>query len=262
MNRFCDEKLVIFELNLIVMKKITLLVMTCITAFSFTSRAQERKSVYSKSAYEYIFSWGDVKDGTGNYTVAPVVRFSGFINSQEQFHFDMSNTFGLYTGIGVRNIGFINKFSDTISGGRTDITVKQRQYALGVPLALKVGSMSKNIYLAVGAEMELFFNYKQKVFYNNTKNKGSEWFSNNSKIFNPSLFAEVNFPKGQFIRFRYYLNDFLLKNQNGIPVPSGEPLKYYSNPSSLMYISIGTALDWDAVFEKSSNKNPLKASLN
>ncbi len=219
-------------------------------------------NVYWKSAYEYIFSWGDVSDAVSStdpnspVTVNPIVRFSAFLNSQEQLHVDFSKALGMYTGIGVRNIGFINEFTQN----GDVVKVKQRQYALGIPLALKIGSMSKNVYLAVGAELELFFNYKQKVFYNSTKTKGSEWFSSNSNILNPSFFAEVNFPKGQFVRFRYYLNDFLRENSKGINY-GNQVLNYDFTPSSLMYISIGTALDWDKITVTSSKSNSLRASI-
>ena len=251
---------------------LTLFVIGCSTA-----NAQTRDMSYTKSAAEYIFSWGNVDDPSSSVNglntkidADPIVRFSAFFNSLQQFHFDFSNAFGLYTGIGVRNVGFINEFKDSSAttpgsdGFRiSDVKVKQRQYALGIPLALKLGSMSKNFYIAVGAELELFFNYKQKVFYNDSKQKYSEWFSNKSNLLNPSFFAEVNFPKGQFIRFRYYLNDFLKENSNGINVSSANSkLLYDSSPSELMYISIGTAIDWDIVFKKDSGKNnPLKAQL-
>lgn len=256
--------------------KLLLLILFILTIVH--TNAQTRDMSYSKSAAEYIFSWGNVDDPQSSVNglnasidADPVVRFSAFFNSQQQFHFDFSNSFGLYTGIGVRNIGFINTFNDSNAttpgsdGFRiSDVKVKQRQYALGIPLALKLGSMSKNFYVAVGAELELFFNYKQKVFYNDSKQKYSEWFSSRSNLLNPSFFAEVNFPKGQFIRFRYYLNDFLKENSKGIDVSSaGSKLLYDSSPSELMYISIGTAIDWDDVFKKEAGKNnPLKAQLN
>jgi hypothetical protein len=63
---------------------------------------------------------------------------------------------------------------------------------------------------------------------------------------NPSVFAEINFPKGTFIRFRYYLNDFLKENPNGVDLNNGK-LNYDFSPSPLMYLSVGTALDWDDV---------------
>jgi hypothetical protein len=224
----------------------------------------EAGKFYSKNANEFIFSWGNVNEDSssnvnfpgGSVNAEPVIRFSAFFNSQEQFHYDFNNALGFYTGIGVRNVGFINNFGDSIK-------VKQRQYTLGVPLALKLGSLRKGFYLAFGGELELFFNYKQKVFYNNSKAKFSEWFSSkNANLINPSVFAELNFKQGQYIRFRYYINDFLKENRNGINYNSGKVLPYDFTPSQLMYISIGTAIDWDD-FKKSTNKSSsLKASLN
>ena len=220
---------------------------------------------YSKNANEFIFSWGNVNDdsshvnGFGGAVInaTPVVRFSAFFNSQEQLHYDFNRTFGFYTGIGIRNIGFINNFGDSIK-------IKQRQYALGVPLALKIGSLKKGVYLALGGELELFFNYKQKVFYNNSKQKFSEWFSTrNSELLHPSVFAELNFKQGQYIRFRYYLTDFLKENTKGVNYLGNErTLPYDFKPSTLMYISIGTAIDWDDMKKSKNKSSNLKASLN
>lgn len=232
-------------------------------AQSSTSGSSTDKT-YWKGAYEYIFSWGDVDDDKssvdGNPVDGePVVRFSAIFNPQEQLHIDFSRNFGLYTGIGMRNIGFINRFNvDTIG----EVTVKQRQYTLGVPLALKVGNLKDNFYLAFGAELELFWNYKQKVFYNNDKDKFSEWFSDNSELLNPSLFAEVNFKYGQFIRFRYYLNDFLKENKNGVDIePLNRKFNYDFAPSQLMYISIGTALNWNEYKKVAPKSSGSRASI-
>lgn len=219
---------------------------------------------YSKNANEFIFSWGDVGDSSGNVvnpggnyiSTSPVVRFSAFFNSQEQLHYDFNTTFGFYTGIGIRNVGFINNFGDSIK-------VKQRQYTLGVPLALKLGSLRKGYYLAIGGELELFFNYKQKIFYNNSKTKYSDWFSSqNANLINPSIFAEMNFKQGQYIRFRYYLNDFLKQNPRGLSNTLGSDFPYDFKPSQLMYISIGTAIDWEDFKRSNSKSGSLKASLN
>ncbi|MFM8432225.1 MAG: hypothetical protein ACKOA1_05465 [Bacteroidota bacterium] len=249
------------------MKKLLFLPLALLSLYS---TAQEKVmqhdigSFYTKSASELIFSWADCGD-TNSQAVSrpgavisadPVVRFSAFFNSTEQLHYDFSNSFGLYTGLGIRNVGFISKMFD----GTTNIKVKYRQYALGVPLALKIGSMRNNFFFAFGGEMELFFNYKKKVFANDTKTKYSEWFSNRSELFNPSLFAEVNFKGGAYVRFRYYINDFLKLNTEGVVYGNSQtPFPYDGTPSKLMYISIGTAIDWDDV--KKEKNNPMKASL-
>ncbi|MFM7728041.1 MAG: hypothetical protein ACKO7B_15170, partial [Flavobacteriales bacterium] len=98
---------------------------------------------YSKSANELIFSWADCTNENSQVTgqagavvkADPIVRFSAFVNTQEQFHYDFTKNIGLFTGIGVRNVGFISNLFD----GTNTIKVKYRQYALGVPLALKLG---------------------------------------------------------------------------------------------------------------------------
>ena len=135
------------------------LLFCCLFAVLFSSAkeaaaqaSKTRKNHYNKDAYEYIFSWGSI----GEAGAKDPVRFSGFFNGQEQFHWDFSKAFGIFSGIGIRNIGYIHKFGDSV-------TVKQRQYALGVPLALKLGGMKKNFFVSAGAELELFFNYKQKL---------------------------------------------------------------------------------------------------
>src|SRR4051812_37575734 len=89
---------------------------------------------YTMSASEIIFSGGEVK--SGGRALDNVVRFSMFFHFQQQFHYNFNNTFGMFTGFGLRNIGFINKVPVDAT---TDATVKQRSYSFGVPLALKIG---------------------------------------------------------------------------------------------------------------------------
>ena len=71
---------------------------------------------------------------SGGQTLDNVVRFTAFFHFQEQFHYNFNKTFGLFTGFGVRNIGFINKIPVENAGFAT---MKQRSYSFGVPLALK-----------------------------------------------------------------------------------------------------------------------------
>ena len=55
---------------------------------------------------------------------------------------NLGKSFGIYTGIGVRNIGMINRLNDTIK-------IKQRVYALGIPVGIKLGDMQKRVYAAL-----------------------------------------------------------------------------------------------------------------
>ena len=240
------------------MKKILLTgLVLSVGLFSVSAQENHIKQWRVKSAYELIFSWGDADDPKSSVNGSKVdadnvVRFSAFYNGSTQFHYDFSKNAGFFTGIGIRNIGFIHHFGDSV-------TVKQREYELGVPLAIKFGNTDNNFYLAAGAEVHMMFAYKQKVEYNNQKNKYNKWFSDDAELFNYSVFAEVDMPGGVFVRFRYYLNDFLKENNKGISLPnSGGTLAYDSSPSELMYVAIGTCQYLDFNFDKKEKKpNPM-----
>ena len=63
-----------------------------------------------------------------------------------------------------------------------------------------------------GAEYEFAFHYKYKWWDNGEKHKVSEWFSNRTNRFLPSVFAGVQFPKGFNIKLKYYLTNLLNPN--------------------------------------------------
>lgn len=219
------------------MKKSLLILMALLVFKTGFAQTKSGMRPYWKSASEFIFSMGNVEaSGAANQKidVSPVLRFSGFFHFQEQFHKDFSNTFGLYTGIGVRNMGMINKLNDSI-------TVKQRVYSLGIPLALKLGKLPGGFYIAAGAEAELFFNYKQKVMYDDEKFKKSEWFSDKVNLFNPSVFLDLNSGKGGYIRFKYYLNDFLVTDKQDVKL-YGVKYDYKPSQSQMFYVAIGMTI--------------------
>ena len=148
-------------------------------------------------------------------TPNPIPRYSTFFHIGEQFHVNLGKSFGLYTGVGVRNIGMINRLNDTIK-------IKQRVYALGIPVGIKLGDMQKRVYAALGAELELFFNYKQKTFLGSGRGekveKFNEWFSDRTPLLNPSLFVEFNFKKGPYLKLRYYPLNFLVADKQNFKV--------------------------------------------
>jgi hypothetical protein len=93
----------------------------------------------------------------------------------------------------------------------------RRQYMLGVPLAIKLGSFKNHIYFFGGGEYEMAFHLKEKYWTasfdrSGPKTKSMEWFSSQTPTFLPSLFAGVQFPGGINLKFKYYLTDFLNNN--------------------------------------------------
>jgi len=166
-------------------------------------------------------------------STSQVVRFSGFANYETQLHIDFNKSLGLYTGLGIKNIGIINHVE------YHKINVKQRAYALGLPLALKLGNLKNQHYIALGGEINLMTHYKQKIIFDDTKIKGGEWFSNKVNLLNPAVFLQVKFLKDQVISFKYFLNNFLRYQPGGLALPDGTVINDYGKSSKLFYISWG-----------------------
>ncbi|NPA36672.1 MAG: hypothetical protein GXO47_07465, partial [Chlorobi bacterium] len=163
------------------------------------------------------------------------MRFSAFLNFAQDWHYDFSNNFGLYTGFAFRNIGLIiDDYQYSDMNHLSYDKVKRRSYTLGMPLAFKFGNFDSNMYLFGGTEIELLFHYKEKYWINDTKYKSKEWFSNKTERWAPSFFAGIQFAGGNFIKFKYYTNDFLNHDYVG-PVYDFTSLR----KSSMWYISIG-----------------------
>jgi hypothetical protein len=229
--------------------KILLLALSVFCLKSSYAQTDE-KNMYWAGSYEFIFSWGDVT-ATGSLAepmrVDPIIRFSGFFNYQAQFHYSFKPKFGFYTGLGMRNVGFINDLNDSVR-------VKQRVYSLGIPLAIKIGNMEKESYLALGGEMEMFFHYKQKSFIHDSKTEVDEWLSDRTELLNPSVFAELKSSRGAFLRFKYYINDFLKADKQSLTV-NGVDYPYYPTKSALYYISIGSTINYKILKSKTTNKD-------
>ena len=163
------------------------------------------QKTYTENGGEFIFSFSDVKYQEDN--IPTKMRFSMFIHVGRQRHLDFNNYFGIYSGFGLRNIGFISDYGSFVE--------KRRSYSLGVPAAFKIGSFSEHLYFYGGGEYELFFHYKQKRKSSSSKSKYSEWFSDRTDRFMPSLFCGVQFPLGINLKFKYYPRDFLNRDFRG-----------------------------------------------
>jgi hypothetical protein len=194
-------------------------------------------------------------------------------NFLTQYHYNFSKHVGLYTGLGLRNVGLISHVTANFNNAGTivqeEITVKERSYSLGLPLALKFGNMEQNTFLAVGAEAELMFAYKRKMIDGGGKQKLNAWFSDNVNIFNPSVFADMHFHSGVYFRFKYYLMDFL--NYQGINLVDqnlnqsyvadygpGSPLFYFSvgiiTPTKQIEQDVTKPVDKSAYFKQSKKE--------
>ena len=215
------------------MKKIYFFATAVLLSFQMNAQdtnpaAKKKKNIYTQSVSELIFSWGKVEAAPLNPT--SVVRFSCFFHVGQQLHVDFNEHTGFYTGLLLRNVGIINNLNDTVK-------IKQRVYTIGIPAAFKFGNM-EGTYAAVGLEGEFAIAYKQKVFVNDEKSKTTIWFSDRTNIFLPSAFAEIRIRRGTFLKFKYYLTDFLRPGNQHVNVPG---IVYTPTKSQMAFVSIGYA---------------------
>lgn len=192
--------------------------------FIFSNMDLKGQKIYTTSGGEVILQSAIVE--SSGEDINTNLRLSMALHLGEFVHIDFSRNIGIFSGFVLRNVGFITD--------EEDIKTKYRSYNLGVPLALKVGSFKKNLYLFGGGEYEWMFHFKQKTFIDGTKHKKSEWFSSHTPTFIPSVFAGIQFPEGVQLKFKYYLDDFLNQKYNGGP---NENYTIY-NKSQIWYISI------------------------
>lgn len=219
------------------MKKLVLFTFLLSLGLSLQAQETPTKTWYLEVVNETIFSWGNVK-ATGLET-GNIVRFTPSVNLGVQMHKDFSEKTGFYTGLVIRNVGIITDLNDSVR-------IKQRTYTLGIPLALKFGTMNGNM-AAFGIDNEFAINFKQKVFVNDEKAKTNVWFSDRTPFYLPSAFVELKSKSGNYIRFKYYLTDFLRAENQRVNVAG---VNFNPTQSTMMYISVGYAIKSRDITEK------------
>lgn len=205
-------------------KKLLLLILL-FTAFAVNNLLAQK--IYKENSGEFIFSFSNVENL--GVDVPTKMRFTLFFHAGQNFHYDFTNSIGIFSGYGIRNIGIVTE--------ENDIVTKRRTYALGVPFGLKLGSFNDHVYLYGGAEYELFFHYKQKQYIDGNKTKQSEWFSDRTKRFAPSFFVGFQFPKGINLKFKYYPENFLNTDYKGLDFSNSVDYSVF-NKSQLFYFAV------------------------
>jgi hypothetical protein len=160
-----------------------------------------------------------------------VPRLTLFFHGQSLLHIDRSSRSGFFTGLSLRNVGFIYEESDLIRK-------KFRTYNLGIPVALKFGNMDRT-YVYAGYELEIPFNYKEKTFVSGEKvDKFNNWFSNRVNPINHTVFVGVRLPYGTSLRFKYYLTPFFNEDFETLDALGQRQRPYQNFNAHLFYFSI------------------------
>ena len=186
------------------MKKIALFIALNIV---FGLAAFSQSKAYFTSGSEMIFSFAKIDyegDESGN-----IMRWAPVINLQGMLNKDISKNIGFFTGLAIRNVGYIYDNYKTVNDNGEPITVKKkfRTYNLGLPLGVKIGNLDK-FFVYGGYEMEFPFHYKEKTFIDEKKDKFTAWFSNRVEQFQQSFFVGVQLPYGANLKFKYYISNF------------------------------------------------------
>ncbi len=145
------------------------------------------------------------KDANGVATRSNgTIRFTALTNIGLTFNSNIDENFGAYTGIILKNIGYIQNTNG--------YTYKRRVYTIGAPFGIKVGKLSvPEWYFFMGGGVDVPFNYREKQYQVVTeKSKFNEWFSNRTPHFLPYVFAGFS-PNIWWPTFKiqYYPGNFL-----------------------------------------------------
>ncbi len=178
-----------------------------ILCFPFLVNAQDTTAIKRKSKFyltssgEFIFSWANVDNNGVKGGV--ITRFSAYLHLQSLINRDFNESIGVFSGMAMRNVGFI--YDDPED---SQIRRKFRTYNVGIPVGLKLGNMNGRL-LYLGYELEIPFNYKEKTFINeNKEDKFHVWFSDRTPTVYHSVFFGINDKSGVGLKFKYYLTEF------------------------------------------------------
>lgn len=199
--------------------------------------ANKTSAQYWTEGGEIIFSFADYTDSAGNKITGPP-RFTIFLHINYKYNIDLGKNLGLAFGGSMKNIGWVTKdetyaLASNMSDVRPYDKIKRRSYTIGVPVMLKIGNMKKDRFLALGAEYELLFHFKEKRFIGGEKLKRKVWFSDETNRFLPSVFVGLQMSKFGMIKFQYYLDDFLNTDYKNT---AGE-MPYAGRTSQMMFVS-------------------------
>jgi hypothetical protein len=205
---------------------------------------------YFTSGGEMIFSFASIddngKDGSSILRWSPVFNFQSMVNT------DFNEHIGIFSGLALRNVGYI--YGDYITASEVrgldegEFTYKKkfRSYNLGVPVGIKIGNLD-NLFFYAGYEVELPILYKEKTFDGGDKiDKITGWFSPRQELFQHGFFAGVQFPYGINLKFKYYVSEF--HNQGFTDGSGNKP--YAGLESHIFYFSLSTFLFKDFDFDK------------
>ena len=200
------------------MKKIALLL---VFGTILITRLFSQPAVYTTSGGEMIFSFATIEDN-GNEK-SSIIRWAPVFNFQSMLNVDFTNYVGIFSGLAIRNVGYIyDGYTEPETGD--EVKKKFRTYNAGIPIGLKLGNLNKT-FIYGGYEFEFPLHYKEKTFKNEKKDKFGVWFSDRVETFQHAFMIGFQFKYGGNLKFKYYLSSF--HNKDYTELVDGVEIKPY-----------------------------------
>lgn len=224
--------------------------LSCGVTNSFGQTTAKHKAYLSSGIDGYLLSTALMSKGGGNAKLT-TPRFTAFLNLGVNLNYDLSDHFGVYTGLNIKNIGFIEK-----SGG---VTTKRRDYTIGLPLGLKIGDLAFGNYVLAGGGIDFPFNYREKTFTKrNDKVKFNEWFSDRVPAAMGYVFLGAHLNPGIALKLQYYPGNFL--NPDFTETIKGVTYKPYNGYKvNLLVLSLGIDIPYHPKEDVKNFKKAMKA---
>ena len=173
---------------------------SAINAQEYHSKEKKKKRFLTATSgvEAYNLQFASITNNKTSLNSTP--RLSYFFNMGLDVDANLSTYLKPFTGIYLKNIGFIVNEGDT--------KTKHRVYTLGFPLGIKFASKNSKNFIKLGVEYDYNLNYKQKTFLNDKRTvRMNEWFGKQVPTWYPSLFAGIQY-EGLSFTVNYYYNNF------------------------------------------------------
>jgi hypothetical protein len=183
-----------------------IIILSFLTGFYGLAQMPKRptKKAYISTDFDIFLLSTSSLQKTGSDGKLTPIRFTAIPFLGLNVNYDFGDNVGLYTGLNIKNIGFIEKSKNP------DSTVKRRVYTIGVPLGLKIGKIKYGNYLILGVGADFPFNYKEKGFTDRgNKTKFNEWFSDRTVRIMPYAFIGVHLNPVLTFKLQYYPSNFM-----------------------------------------------------
>jgi hypothetical protein len=172
------------------------------TVNNFIVKVPEYKRFYVGNGLDFAMLSTAIVSKPGSNTQLTMPRFTAVVNFGITLNYDLNNRIGLMSGLGIRNMGFIEKSGSS--------TIKRRVYSFGVPLGIKIGDLRNRNFTFFGGGADFPFHYKEKGFQKRSeKMVESNWFGDQTPRVLPFIFAGYSFDPGVTLKLQYYPTNFL-----------------------------------------------------